>query len=101
MSNSLKSVSEILLYAYAEDIVDKADFMLLYHANKSREIYLYWNFERFDVENFDKCLTYFHIRKNDIFWLKECLQLPENILCSHRSTCESVEGLCIFLNRLF
>ena len=55
MSNSLKSVWEILLYAYAEDIVDKTDFMLLYGANKSREIYLYWNFYRFDLENFGKC----------------------------------------------
>ena len=59
-------------------------------------------FERFDLENFDdaQCLTDFRIRKNDIFHLKECLQLPENIVCSQRSTCESVEGLCIFLNRL-
>ena len=53
MSNSLKSVREILLYAYAEDIVDETEFMLLYDANKSREIYPYWNFERFDLENFD------------------------------------------------
>ena len=38
MSNSLKSVWEILLYAYAEDIVDKTDFMLLYGANKFTSI---------------------------------------------------------------
>ena len=80
MSNSLKSVREILLYAYAEDIVDETEFMLLYDANKSRKIYPYWNFEKFDLENFDdaQCLTDFHIRKNDIFRLKECLQLSEN-----------------------
>ena len=76
--------------------------MLLYDANKSREIYPYWNFERFNLENFDnvQCLTDFLIRKNNIFRLKECLQLPENIACSQRSTYESVEGLCIFLNTL-
>ena len=69
MSNSLKSVREILLYAYAEDIVDETEFMLLYDANKSREIYPYWNFERFDLENFDdaQSLTDFRIRKNNIF----------------------------------
>ena len=102
MSSSLKSVRETLLYAYAEDIVGETEFMLLYDANKSTEIYPYWNFERFDLENFEdvQCLTDFCIRKNDIFYLKECLQLPENIVCSQRSTCESVEGLCIFLNRL-
>ena len=70
--------------------------------NKSRKIHPYWDFERFDLENFDdaQCLTDFRIRKNDIFCLKECLQLPENIDCSSRSACESVEGLRIFINRL-
>ena len=38
MSSSLKSVRETLLYAYAEDIVDETEFMLLYDANKSTEI---------------------------------------------------------------
>ena len=73
--------------------------MRLYDVNKSREIYAYWNFERFDLENFDdsQYLTDFRIRKNDIFRLKECLQLLENIVCSQRSTCESVEGLLYFL----
>ena len=41
MSNSLKSVREILLCAYTEDIVDKTEFMPLYDTNKSREIYSY------------------------------------------------------------
>ena len=64
MSNSLKSVRETLLYAYAEDIVDEIEFILLYDANKSRRIYPYWNFERFDLENFDdaQCFTDFRIR---------------------------------------
>ena len=50
------------LHAYAEDIVDNTEFMLLYEIP-------YWNFERFDLENFDnvQCLTDFCIRKNDIF----------------------------------
>ena len=76
--------------------------MLLYDANKSWEIYPYWNFERFDLKNFDntQSLTDFRIRKNYIFSLKGCLQLPESIVCSQRSTCKSAEGLCIFLNRL-
>ena len=80
MSNSLKSVREILLYAYAEDIVGETEYMLLYDVNKSRKIYPYWNFEKFDLGNIDdaQCLTDFHIRKNDIFRLKECLQLSEN-----------------------
>ena len=92
----------MLLYAYVEDIVDETEFILLYDANKSREIYPYWNFKRFDLQSFvdAQCLTDFRIRKNDIFHLKECLQLPENIVCSQRSTCESVEGLCIHLNKL-
>ena len=92
----------MLLYAYVEDIVDETEFILLYDANKSREIYPYWNFKRFDLQSFvdAQCLTDFRIRKNDIFHLKECLQLPENIVCSQRSTCESVEGLYIHLNKL-
>ena len=53
MLNILKPVREILLYAYAENIVDETEFMLLCDANKSREIYPYGNFERFDSENFD------------------------------------------------
>ena len=37
----LEVVTEILLYAFAEDIVDETEYMLLYDANKSREIYAY------------------------------------------------------------
>ena len=49
--------------------VNETEFMLLYDANKSRETYPYWNFERFDLENFDdaQSLTDFRIRKNNIF----------------------------------
>ena len=63
MLNSLSSVREILLYAYAEDIVDKTEFMLRYDTNKLREIYAYWNLERRHLENFDdaQCFTDFCI----------------------------------------
>ena len=98
MSNSLKSVREILLYAYAENIVGETEFMLLYDANKSKEIYPYWNFEWFNLETFDdaQCLTDFCIRKNDIFRLKECLQLPENIVCS-RNKYMQVSGRIMYI----
>ena len=87
----------MLLYGYVEDIVDETEFILLYDANKSREIYPYWNFKRFDLQNFvdAQCLTDFRIRKNDIFHLKECLQLKT--LCAVKEVHASQWKDCIYI----
>lgn len=75
---------------------------MLYEANYSREIYPYWNFERFNLDTFDdaQCLTEFRFNKRDIYTLAECLQIPAIITCSQRSKCDGLEGLCILLKRL-
>lgn len=88
--DSLELPREMLLSACAEDIIN--EFTLLYTANKSRETYPHWKFEKSCSENFHhaQCLTYFPIKKNYNFSLNGCLQVLQNIACSQRSRYQSV-----------
>lgn len=40
-------------YAHTKDIIEYKEFMKIYDANKSTEIYLCWNFENFNLKNLD------------------------------------------------
>ena len=79
-----------------EDSADNNEFIEIHDANKSSEIYRYWNFEKFNSKfnsssGLDRLLN-----KNNIFSLNECLELHGNIFSCQRSKCESLETLCIF-----
>ena len=49
----LKNARDPFLYAHAEDFIDDIKFFLLYDGSYSREVYLYWKFHSFDLDNFD------------------------------------------------
>ena len=88
---------EALLLAYATDAIDAAEFALLYDANSSRELFPYWKFEKFDDT---ECRTELRFAKADIFSLLEVLRFPDKFVCSQRTVCSKLEGLCILLKRL-
>ena len=102
MAQGLREVREDLLIAYACDLIDDEEFLLLTELNDSRELYPYWKFEKFDMNKWDeeRSQTELRFSKNDLLALKEVLQLPEKIVCSQRTVCSSIEGLVILLKRL-
>ena len=50
MAQGLREVREYLLIAYACDLIDDEEFLLLMELHDSRELYpYYWKFEKFDT----------------------------------------------------
>jgi len=49
LGNGLRAIQDLLLVLYTEGLLDEEEFLLLYDANYSREIYPYWNFPSFDL----------------------------------------------------
>ena len=55
-NRSLRAVREQIPFAYAENIIDADEFLLLYDANQSKPIYPYWKYigNTFDVGMIDE-----------------------------------------------
>lgn len=47
----------------------------------------------------DQCQAEFRFYKNDVYNLKEVLNLPEEFTCYNGLTIDDIDGLCIFLKR--
>ena len=99
---SLKATRDAILVAYSFDVIDDFEFALLYDLNKSREIFPFWKFEKFNLESLDEaqCRTEFRFIKSHIYELAVALNMPEKIVTEERVTCTGIEGLCILLKRL-
>ena len=99
---SLKSVRELVLLSYADDLIDDEEYIILNELNESRESYPYWKYDRFDINNFDdaQCQVDFRFKKNDLATLVAVFGLPEKIITSQRTVCSGLEGLCVLLKRL-
>lgn len=97
-----RAVRDAILISYADNLIDDEEFVLLYDANISREVYPYWKFQRFDLDELNdvQCKTEFRFAKNDVIRLTESLQIPEKIVCSQRTICTGLEATCILLKRL-
>ena len=49
--------------------------------------------------NDDECNASFRFLKNDVYLLKELLQIPDRITCPNRAVVSGIEALCILLKR--
>ncbi len=100
--NSLQEFREQLTLAYLSDVIDMEEYVYLYSTNQSREVFPYWKFNKFDFENWDdtECYKELRFRKDHIANLLICLGIPEKVVCSQRTSCSGLEGLCILLKRL-
>ena len=100
--SNLDTVRDALLIARYEKIIDDVDFALLFEANLSRPVYPYNKFDHFEIDTWDdsECRTDLRFGKQDLDLLRTYLQIPDEIVCSQRSVCEGMEGLCILLKRL-
>ena len=66
--NGLQEFRGQLTLAYLSDVIDMEDYVNLYLTNQSREIFPYWEFNKFDFENWDdtECYKELRFRKDDI-----------------------------------
>ena len=86
MSN-LGNVRECLLLSHAFNLIGKEEFVNLYDLNFSKNPdFPYWKYDHFDSDILDdaECNAEFRFLKNDIYFLRESLQIPENIIYSNR-----------------
>lgn len=98
----LQAVRDALIFAYAENYISDGEFALLYDYNRSKPVFPYWKFDKFNLENWcvEECHTELRFAKSDLEQLMQCLQIPEQVTCQQRSICSGMEGLCIVLKRL-
>ena len=100
--SSLDTVRDALLVSHYEKIIDGMEFALLYETNLSRPAYPYYKFDRFEIDSWDdsECRTELRFGRQDLDLLLMHLQIPDEIVCSQRSVCKGMDGLCILLKRL-
>ena len=69
---------------------------------KSRPVFLYWKFSKFDEDEWSavECQTELRFAKGDLGALLECLEMPDKVVCEQRTVCGWMEGLYILLKRL-
>ena len=94
---AFNDVRNLLLIGHNDGFIDDDEFVLLYdlYASKNPDL-TYDSYAPFESESLEE----FRFRKRDVRNLKEVLQIPETIICSQRSVCDGLEGLCVLLKRL-
>lgn len=98
----LRDTRDCLLLSFDQNIIDDEEFILLYGMNSSKNPdFPYWRYEPFDLDclSDEECKAEFRFWKNDIYLLKEVMQLPDEIICYNRLVVSGVEALCILLKR--
>ena len=85
----------MLLSFLSDDTINYETFAFLYDLNESHNLDLryeiYDSFCRDDLCD-NQCKNNFRFFKNDIFRLKEILQIPENISCANRVKIDDIEA---------
>ena len=98
---NLRKTRESLLLAFSDNLIDDVEFSLLYDVNNSRNDYPYWVYNKFNVEHLDDAEYWsgFRFLKNDIYRLKDALEIPDVLRTNNRLAVDGIEALCIFLKR--
>lgn len=102
MMSSVATVHDSLVVAYSQNIIDDVELALLYDANISKPVFPYSKYERFNIDNWEdqECWTKLRFGTNDLESLRNNLHIPDEIVCSRRTVCDAMEGMCILLKRL-
>ena len=99
---SFRETRIALLHAHSLNYINDEEFLMLYESNTSRNPDLpYWSYETFDLDNLsdDECRNELRFFKNDIFYLREILDFPEEITCYNGLKVSGIESLCLLLKR--
>ena len=79
-----REAREALLYAFSDNVIDEEEFLLLYDLNRSKNRdFEYWIYDSFylpDISD-DDCKSEFRFEKNDIFRLRDVMQLTIEFTC--------------------
>ena len=77
----LKRARNSLLLSYVENIIDNDEFIFFCELNNSKEIYPFWKYGKFDLENMDEaqCKREFRFLRSHIHELKNALNIPVKI----------------------
>jgi len=80
----LRDIREALLFAHTSNLIDDAEFALLFDVNRSKNPDIpYWKYHKFDLDSLadDECKTDLRFYPADIYELKDVLRLPDEIRC--------------------
>ena len=97
---NFRDIRNLLFFAHYEDIIEDDEFVILDELVKPRNRdLLYWAYESFDLEKLsdDECLEEFRFLRNDIYILRELLNIPDVYRCYNGTRIDGIEGLCIYL----
>ena len=89
---NLSETRACIAYAYGSNFINEKEFVLLYDChNSTNPEFLYWNYDRFDLDekSNDECKAAFRFYREDIYKLAEQLQLPDKIT--------TYNGLAVYL----
>lgn len=98
----MPKVREAVLFAHGCGLINDEEFALLYDVNKPKNPDMrYSNYEQFDINKLsdDECRSNFRFFRNDIYTLKEVMQLPEQFTCYNGVKVDCVEALSMYLKR--
>ena len=72
-----------------------------YGENISRGVFPYWKYDKFDLDNCDEaeCKVEMIFVKSNLAHRYCFMRFPNRFVCSQRTACSGMEGLCIFLKR--
>jgi len=99
---AFRAIRELLLVAYAGDVLSDEEFVLLYELYISKNPdFKYWEYNMFDLQtmNDDECNAEFRFLKQDIYTLADVLQLPNTITTYNGLVVQSIPALCMLLKR--
>lgn len=101
--SSFRAIRELSLLCFEEGILSEEEFVLLYqNYHSGNPEFPYDSYSPFCLKEMNEaeCLANFRVKKHDLFFLQQTIQIPATIKCPQRTTCPGIEGLCILLNRL-
>ena len=101
--SSFRAIRELSLLCFEEGILSEEEFVLLYqNYHSGNPEFPYDSYSPFCLKEMNEaeCLANFRVKKHDLFFLQQTIQIPATIKCPQRTTCPEIEGLCILLNRL-
>lgn len=73
--------------------------MFFYEENYLRGIFLYWKYDKFDLDDWDEeeCKVELRFDKFDFVVLFYVLRFFDRFVCFQRIVCFGMEGFCILL----
>ena len=93
---SFKNAQNLLLINHNDGFIDDDEFVILYDLFALKNLdFPYDSYAQFHLEELEESESFaeFRFGKQDIWILKEVLQIPDMVTCSQRSVCDGLEGL--------